>query len=168
MKKLIFSLMLLLSLAAIQAQPYGHCSFGQLLSEMPETTASDAELKKFNDELVAKGSAKADELKATYEAYLTARNSGEESPRQLAEREKKLSTMQEELEQLEAKAEQQLDLKRRELLAPIIEKANKAVEDIAKENGYQLIFDSSMFSVVMFAEESVDITPLVKKKLGIQ
>lgn len=168
MKKLIFSLLLLSSLVAVQAQPYGHCSFGQLLSEMPETTVSDAELKAFNEILAAEGKAKGEELKAAYEAYLTARDSGEESPRQLAEREKKLEAMQTELQQLEAEAEQRLDLKRRELLRPIIEKANKALEEVAKENGYQLIFDSSMFSVVMFAEDSVDVMPLVKKKLGIQ
>lgn len=168
MKKLFFSLLLLFSLVAVQAQPYGHCSFGQLLSEMSETTASDAALKKFNEELMAKGEAKTDALKAAYQAYLSARESGDESPRQLAEREKKMTAMQEELQQMEADAEQELELKRRELLGPIIDKANKAVEEVAKENGYLMIFDSSIFSTIMFADDGTDITPLVRKKLGIQ
>jgi outer membrane protein len=51
-------------------------------------------------------------------------------------------------------------------LKPIIDKAKKAIEDVAKENGYTYIFDSSV-GVLLYYENSDDIMTLVKKKLGL-
>jgi len=58
--------------------------------------------------------------------------------------------------------------KESQLLQPIIEKADKAIKEVGKENGYTYIFDLSRGSVVYFSEVSEDVLPLVKKKLGIQ
>ena len=41
------------------------------------------------------------------------------------------------------------------------------VEQVAQENNFQLIFDTSMFNAVLFAAESEDVMPMVKAKLGI-
>lgn len=167
MKNLIL-IFLLLCTASAQAQRFGHCNFGELLSIMPETTASDAELKKLNETLVAQGETKATELQTAYQAYLQAKQSGNESPRQLAEREQKLTAMQETLQKLEEEAQEKITRKRNELLAPIIAKASEAIEDVAKEKGFTMVFDSSIFSALMFAEDSTDLLPLVKQKLGIK
>jgi Skp family chaperone for outer membrane proteins len=43
---------------------------------------------------------------------------------------------------------------------------NKAMEDVAKENGFNLVFDSST-QVLLYAHESLDVTKMVKTKLGI-
>ena len=53
------------------------------------------------------------------------------------------------------------------LLKPIMEKANKAIQEVGKENGFTYIFDLSNGSVLFFAEDAIDVLPLVKKKLGI-
>jgi outer membrane protein len=53
-----------------------------------------------------------------------------------------------------------------ELMQPIIEKANKAVQEVAKAGGYSVILETG--SMVYFDEATVkDITPDVKTKLGI-
>lgn len=57
--------------------------------------------------------------------------------------------------------------KREELYKPILEKVNTAMQDVAKENGYLLVFDAST-QVLLYAHESLDVTNLVKAKLGIQ
>jgi outer membrane protein len=51
-------------------------------------------------------------------------------------------------------------------MEPMIEKANQAIEDVAKENGYTYILDTSAGTVLYFPE-SDDILPLVKTKLGL-
>ncbi|MGB0177823.1 MAG: OmpH family outer membrane protein, partial [Owenweeksia sp.] len=68
------------------------------------------------------------------------------------------------------KAQEDLQQKQVELLTPIIEKATKAVQDVAKENGFTYILDSSPSkAVVIFAaDNSEDVMPKVKAKLGIQ
>jgi outer membrane protein len=39
---------------------------------------------------------------------------------------------------------------------------------VARENGFTYIFDLSRGSVIYFSEQSEDILPLVKKKLGLE
>jgi outer membrane protein len=57
--------------------------------------------------------------------------------------------------------------KEQELLKPIIEKAKKAISDVAKESGYAYVLDSSPGSPLLVKPEGDNIMNLVKKKLGI-
>ena len=61
-----------------------------------------------------------------------------------------------------------VEVKRQELLGPIIKKAKDAVTTVAKEKGYQLVFDSSIFGTILFAEDTTDLLPMVKVHLGIE
>ncbi len=56
--------------------------------------------------------------------------------------------------------------KREELYKPILDRVNKAMQDVATENGYLMVFDSST-QVLLYADPSLDVTNLVKTKLGI-
>jgi len=51
-------------------------------------------------------------------------------------------------------------------LAPIIEKARKAIDAVATEKGYTYIFDNSS-GVLLFAKDSENIAADVKAKLGL-
>ena len=51
-------------------------------------------------------------------------------------------------------------------LEPILSKARKAIEDVATEGGFTYIFDKSQGSI-LYAQESENILPLVKKKLKL-
>ncbi|MEL6356464.1 MAG: OmpH family outer membrane protein, partial [Bacteroidota bacterium] len=143
-------------------------NFGELLSSMPETETAEKELQAFNDELVAKGTEMEEKLNVELEAYLKARDSGTESPIQLAAREEKLQQGRNELASFQQKAQTDLNNKRQELLGPVIEKATEAIEAVAKEGSYLLIFDTSVFNAVLFADESIDVMDKVKAKLGLQ
>jgi outer membrane protein len=66
-----------------------------------------------------------------------------------------------------ASADSTFKLRRVALIKPLQEKALKAIEDVAKENGYTYIFDSAL-GTLLFKTESFDIMPFVKKKLGIK
>jgi outer membrane protein len=50
---------------------------------------------------------------------------------------------------------------------PILEKADKAIKDVAKENKYDYIFDASG-GAILFAKDSDNVLSLVKTKLGIK
>jgi outer membrane protein len=60
-----------------------------------------------------------------------------------------------------------LSEKRESLYKPILEKVNKAMMDVAKEGQYTLVFDSST-QILLYADETLDVTKMVKVKLGIQ
>jgi outer membrane protein len=57
--------------------------------------------------------------------------------------------------------------KKEELYSPIIKKAEDAINQIAKEKSYSYIFDTSV-GAVLFAQDSDDILPIVKTKLGLK
>jgi outer membrane protein len=59
-----------------------------------------------------------------------------------------------------------LEQDEQDLINPIIEKAKKAIEQVAKENGYTYIFDTSV-GAVLYWEESDNVLSLVKKKLNL-
>ena len=60
-----------------------------------------------------------------------------------------------------------LEERQEALLKPIVDRAKKAIEEVGKENGYTYIFDSGI-GTVLYSQDSDDIMPLVKKKLGLK
>ena len=61
----------------------------------------------------------------------------------------------------------EIQKKRFDLLKPIVEKAQKAVSDVASEKGFKYVMDSSPGKgLIVF--EGEDLMPSVKTKLGIQ
>ncbi len=62
--------------------------------------------------------------------------------------------------------EKQLGEKQAEGMKPILEKVNTAIEAVAKEGGFQYIFDTQA-GVILYADESADVTSLVKAKIDM-
>ena len=167
LRYIAFVTVLLVSSFQLQAQKYGHTNFGNVLSIMPETKTSDAALETFQNDLATQIRGKQDTLRAKFNAYQAQLQGGNVTPEQQQAMEKELSDGDQALQKFVAEADQKVAAKRQELLSPVVEKAQKAVEEVAKENGYQLIFDTSVFNSVLMADESIDITEQVLKKLGI-
>ena len=78
-----------------------------------------------------------------------------------------LQAMGARLEENRQNAEKRLEARQEELLKPIVDRAKKAIEEVGKENGYTYIFDAGV-GAVLYSQDSDDIMPLVKKKLGLK
>jgi outer membrane protein len=81
-------------------------------------------------------------------------------------KERELQDMGARIQEFQENAEKKLQDRQQEVLKPIIDRAKKAIEDVAKENGYTYIFDTSV-GALLYQQDSEDILPLVKKKLGL-
>ncbi len=68
-----------------------------------------------------------------------------------------------ELQGFEQSYQQQMQQKQEELMAPVAQKANQLISEVAKANGYAYVFRKEALIV---SPEGDDILPLVKKKLG--
>jgi outer membrane protein len=169
-KLLVLVTFLTISLSSLQAQKaqYGHLNLGNLIAIMPEALAANDSLEVLQNQMVAEGEAAAAQLEKDYVAYITDARAGNLTPIQQQTREKELNQRQQELQQLEQIIVQVIQQKRNELLKPILDKAQTAIDEVAKENNYVLVFDTSIFGAVMYAEETVDLMPLVKAKLGLK
>ncbi len=53
------------------------------------------------------------------------------------------------------------------MYSPILKKAEDAIKQVAKENNYSYVFDMGTGAVI-YAQDSDDLMPLVKKKLGLK
>ena len=54
-----------------------------------------------------------------------------------------------------------------ELVSPIIANINEAVQEISKEEGYDIVFDTSA-GVIIYVENTLDITDAVLEKLAVR
>ncbi len=168
MKKLLVVLTgLFLVASTATAQKYGHLNFGNVLTLMPETKTADETLKKYQEELVAKGEEMAKKFQESYTKALAEVREGKLSPLQQQRLQSDLEKEQQAIADYEEDISEKIQTKREELLRPIVEKADKLIEEIAKANGYVLIFDTSAFNTILFAQDADDVMPLVKAKLGI-
>lgn len=164
--KNILILAFLVTTLGLHAQKFGHINSGALMLDLPDVKQADKTLmdyqKSVEQDLLTKGEA----FKKAYEAFMAKANSGEYSSVQLQKEQQALAKQQESMQLLQQDAQQKILKKREEIYAPIILKVEKAVQDVGKENGYTMIFDASMGSI-LHGQESNDITKLVKAKLGL-
>lgn len=167
-KVLFFAAILWVGLLQVQAQRYGHLNLGNIISVMPEAKAANGQLEVYQDSIVAKGQELAKAFETDYIAFLKAGQEGTLTPKQQAEQEASLRQRQEQLVALEQQLPAIMEQERNKLLEPIIDKAMAAVEAVAKENNFAMIFDTSIFGAILFAEETEDVFDLVKAKLGIE
>jgi len=150
-KLLIFIFLLTISTTTTFAQEkYGHLNFGNVVAQMPDTKAADSQLEAYQKQLVSKGEEMAKTFQANYQKLVTDINSKTLSPKVQQDREVALQTEQQALLQYEQEVIQKVNVKRDELLKPIVEKVQAAIKAIGKENGYAMIFDTSTFNAILF------------------
>ena len=164
---LLASLMVFTTATAF-SQKYGHINFGNLIAQMPDTKTADAQLETMQKDLVAKGEQMAATFQKEYEAFAKSAQEGRLTPIQQQEQGAALQKKQQEILAYEEEIRQKMETKRQELLKPIIEKAQKAIDEYAKANGYVMVFDTSVFNSVLFAKDADDLMEPIKAKLGVQ
>ena len=74
--------------------------------------------------------------------------------------------MQQRIQLFYQTAQEDIQKKQQEMLAPIHEKMAKAIKTVGEREGYTYIFDSA--AMVHIGNDAKDVTPAVKKELGIK
>jgi outer membrane protein len=171
MKNLKFSLILLLmvSAVAVSAQKkvtkIAVINSQELLDKMPEYDSIQVVYEKEYREIEQAMQQMYTDLQQKQEYYVANVDSMTDFMASMKKQEiQDLSTR---LQSFEQNAQQQLQQSIQRLQQPLIEKIKKAIEEVAKENGYTHVIDLAQGSLLYF-DESFDITELVKKKLNIK
>lgn len=154
---------ILMSVAfSAEAQKFGYVNSQAILAEMPEVKQADANLEALQKQLQKKGQGMVEKLQNDYLAIQQKVEQGLLSPQQQETEAKKLEERQAEIAKFEQDMVNQLQEKRNELLQPIVDRVNKAIADVAKEDGYQMIFEQG---VLLYFEPAQDVSTKVKAKL---
>jgi outer membrane protein len=166
MKK-FFLLALGLMIATIgYSQKFGYCNSSALLTQIPEVKAADSDLQAFQAQLTKRGQEMVKALQDKATELQRKDSQGTISPKEKEIQGTKLKEEEATIAKYEQEVYEKLGQKREELYKPILERVNKAMEDVAKENQFMFVFDQNT-QVILYADESLDVTKLVKAKLGI-
>jgi outer membrane protein len=159
-------LVLMLCAGGLQAQKFGFINTQALISEIPEVKEANANLETYKAQLQKKGQAMIQSLQTKYQELERKQQQGEIAPKQLETEAAKLKEEETKIGQFEQTSQQQIVTKSEQLLKPLRDKIQKAIDDVAVENGYQYIFDASL-GIILYADDATDVSALVKAKLGL-
>jgi outer membrane protein len=81
-------------------------------------------------------------------------------------KEKEITDLEQRIQTFQQNAELDFQNKQAELYNPLIEKAKKAISEVAEENGYTYIFDAGV-GILLYYEKGDNILPMVRAKLGL-
>ena len=165
MKKNIFIILLSFITLFLNAQnKFGYIDSQELLILMPERDAAEKEVQEFAKTLEGQLSSMTAEYQQRVEDY----QKNESTYTDLVKQDKiaEITGLEQRIQTFQQNAQQSLQIKEKELLEPILTKARNAIEEVAQEGNYTYIFDKSIGSI-LYAKESENVLPLVKKKLGL-
>lgn len=173
MKKIIGSLALLIVIvlagqgASAQALKFGHINRDELIRTMPEFEEATAQLEKMRTQFVNELELLQVEFNNKYDTYMKEMKNYTDLVRQTKEQE--LADYQTRMQTFQNTASTTLQEKQGELFSPVTQKADKAINDVGKENGFIYVFDTSVGVIAYFDEsKSINVLSLVKTKLGLK
>jgi outer membrane protein len=164
----VATMALLICLATVslaQSHKFGHINSAELLQLMPEIKKADSTLQAYQKQLEEQNQTMLNEYQTKVTDYQKNEATMPDAVKDVKQQE--ISDLQQRIQQFQQTAQDKFQQKKEELYSPILKKAEDAIKQVAKEHTFSYVFDTSAGSVV-YAQESDDIMPLVKKKLGLK
>ncbi len=143
-----------------------HVNSAEVLDAMPDKATAEKALEKYYGELQTQLQAMGTEYQNKVQDYQS--NEATMSNLVKQSKEKEILDLQTRIQQFQANAEQEFENKRAELLSPILDKIQNAINAVGKEKGYTYILDLATGAAVYVGTDAVDCTKDVKAKLGIK
>lgn len=166
LKSLLFTIALVAVTVSAQAQKFGYINSQELISQLPEVKEANAKIETLKKQLQKKGQDMLTALQTKYTGLQKKQSEGLLSPKEIEVEAAILKEEETKLGSFEQTSQQKIYEKSEELLAPIQGKINNAIKEVATDNGYTYIFDSSL-GLVLYADPGTDVSSLVKVKLGL-
>ena len=158
---------LILSFGMAIAQKYAFVDTEYILNNIPPYKAAQEQLDKTSEEWQKEVEVKYSEIEKMYTDYQVERVLLSEDMRR--QREEAIVNREKEVKELQKSyfgQEGALFKKRQELIQPIQDDIYKAIKDLATENGYAVIFDTSSGPTMIYSNPRYDISDEVLQKLG--
>lgn len=161
-KVLFVALICFAAIGSVEAQQkVGYINMAQLIDGLPSAKQAATNLQNLQERMTKELQSKEQAWQTQFEAAQKEAMNGTLSPQQQQQKEQYLQGEYGKLEEEAKRIQQDIGKKREDLLNPILEKIQNAIEQVAKEKGYNVILDSSNGDI-LFGEESENILPFVK------
>ena len=164
MKKLIIIAVAIAAFATTaSAQKLGHVNFEEVITMLPERAAAEKEVQDLQKKLEARLSTMIETYQTKVQAYEADQTM---SPAMKTSAAGEISDLQRRIQEFQQTAVTEIETKQNELMGVMLERVRTAASAVGKTGNYTYIFDSSSNSGLLYAAGE-DVTPLVKKELGI-
>lgn len=159
-----FLLISFASFAQTSDQPLkiGYTNVEYILLQMPESKQIESELKTHSTQLENQLKTKYAEYENKLQAYEKGAATMDKVVRD--DKEKELMNLNNSIQEFQRSAQASLQQKEKSLVDPVIAKIDKAIKDVAKENGYTYVISNQ---ALLAGPEDGDISPIVLRKLGV-
>lgn len=147
-----------------QSLKIGHINSQELLSLMPEVKKADADLKTYAKSFEDQLETMSKEYQKKMGDYQAQEKTMTDAVKEV--KQKEITDLGARIESTQKSAEEKVVSKKQELFKPILDKAEKAIKDVAKEKAIDYVFDVSTGSVLV-TRDADNMLPAVKTKLGI-
>jgi outer membrane protein len=145
------------------AQKLGHVNAQEILLNLPERDDAQAQIESQAAEYEQEMARMQQELQTKFSDYQQKAETWPDAIRQQKERE--LQALDQGLQEFGGTVQQELQILEQELLTPMIERVQQAIDEVGAENGYLYIFDSSTGATLYNGGD--DVGDLVRAKLGM-
>jgi len=165
MKKIILIAATLLAGVGLYAQPkFAYVNFSELVQLMPEADQARATLAASSKEAQDTYQAMVDEFNGKYSQYQQKVSTWTPAIRE--SKEKELTDIQTRIQEFSQTVQQELQQQEQQLMAPIYQKAQNTLNEIAKAGAYTMVFDRSS-ALYIDEAQCTDLTAAARKALGI-
>lgn len=154
-----------IGLSAQQTLKFGHVDSQALMESLPDVANLKKTMEAEYKSLESKLTVMQEDLKKMQDSYI--KNAETYTADVRAAKEKELIEANQKVQNFYTLSQQQLSAKERELYTPIMQKVQKAIDEVGAEQGFIYIFESSVGFTLYQSDKSIDVAPLVKARLGI-
>ena len=161
---IVIALVALCSNVSAQTLKLAYISMQELIPAMPEYDSAMVKMQKVGQELENA----LEEMQVEYNRKLDEFSKNQTNWTDLVKQSKTedLMSMQQRIQTFQEQAQESYAQEQEKLIQPIVEKANKAIETVAKEQGITYVLNEQMLHFK--AVGTVNLLPAVKQHLGIQ
>ncbi len=162
---LILMVVLLPLIAMAQTVKLGYINSQEVMMMMPEVNDVERQLADFNEKNMKYLQEMEAEIQNKYAKYEQEKDNMTDAIRRVQEEE--LMGLQQRLQTTYQALQQETQKKQAELIQPLQEKLRLAIETVSKKQGLTMVYDMVSGAILYKSEAAIDITPAVKKELGI-
>ena len=153
--------------ASAQTLKFGHIDFQALIQTMPERDVAQKAMAKMQADLESQLSVMQKEYQTKGQEYVALVKQPNVTDAIRQAKEADIQSLQERITTFQQQAQENLQKEESKQFQPIVEKAKKAISEVAKEQGMLYVFEVN--SVLYYnTAQSTDLSPLVKTKLGLK
>ncbi len=154
----------LLSASFANGQKLAYINSSELIALMPERDSAVIKMQNFQKELAETGQSMEADYNTKAKEFQDKRNTW--APAVVDSKTKELSDLEQRINQFYQQAQQDLAQRQETLMAPIVQKAQDAINKVAKEQGIAYVLEASSMVYVDTAQ-AINLLAAVKAELGI-